>query len=164
MKYLFLTISSFLAVAVQMVASDNFFLFSFLDLSLILVAWCAIYYSRVQALIFGSFTGLLLDAALGWPLGYNGFGRTVAVFVIGQSWDRFNTGGQPAVRFLILAAASLASSLSMLFLFWITQRTVSNDYLGSAILQALITGAAGFIFLFVLERYKRAHAHDGNTD
>ena len=158
MKYLYLAVSSFLAVVVQMIASDNFFLFSFLDISLILVAWCAIYRSRVQALLFGSFTGLLLDGALGWPLGYNGFGRTLAVFIIGQSWNRFNTAEQPVVRFLILAAASLASSLSMFVLFWIMQRTTSRIFLGSSILQALITAGAGLIFFVVLERYKRAQA------
>ena len=157
MKYLYLAISSFLAVAVQMIASDIFFLFNFLDISLILVAWCAIYRSRVQALFFGSFTGLLLDGALGWPLGYNGFGRTLAVFVIGQSWDHFNTAEQPMARFLVLSAASFASSLSMLLLFWITQRAINRMFIGSAILQALITAGAALIFFVLLERYKRAH-------
>jgi len=159
MNYLFLAVAAFLAVAVQMIASDIFFPFSLLNISLILVAWCAIYRSRVQALFFGSFTGLLLDAALGWPLGYNGFGMTLAVFVIGKTWDRFNTAEQPVVRFLILAAASLTNSLSMLLLFWIMQRTTSRIFIGSAVLQALITAGAGFIFLIVLERHKRTQAH-----
>ena len=158
MNYLFLTVSSFLAVALQMIASDNFLPFRFLDISFILVAWCAIYRSRVQALIFGSFTGLLIDHALGWPLGYNGFGRTLAVFVIGQLWDRFNTAEQPLMRFLILAAASLTSSLSMFTLFWIMQRATSRVFPGSAVLQALVTAVAGVIFFVVLERYKRMNA------
>ena len=159
MNYLFLAVAAFLAVAVQMIASDIFFLFRLLDISLILVAWCAIYRSRIQALFFGSFTGLLLDAALGWPLGYNGFGLTLAVFVIGKTWDRFNTAEQPVVRFLILAAASLTNSFSMFLLFWIMQRTTSRIFIGSTVLQALITAGAGFIFLVVLERHKRAQAH-----
>ena len=158
MKYLFLAVSAFLAVAVQMIASDIFFVFSLLNISLILVAWCAIYRSRIQALFFGSFTGLLLDAALGWPLGYNGFGMTLAVFVIGKSWDRFNTAEQPIVRFLILAAASLANSLSMFLLFWIMQRATSRVFIGSAVLQALITAGAGLLFFVIIERYKRSHA------
>jgi rod shape-determining protein MreD len=159
MKYLYLAVSSFLAVAVQMIASDIFFVFGFLNISLILVAWWAVYNSRVQALFLASFTGLLIDYALGWPLGYNGFGLTLAVFVIGQSWDRFNTGEQPAVRFLILAAASLASSLSMFLIFWITQRTISSAFLGNAFLQALVTAGVGLIFFIVLERHKRMQAH-----
>jgi rod shape-determining protein MreD len=158
MNYLFLAVSAFLAIAVQMVASDIFFLFGLLDISLILVAWCAIYRSRIQALFFGSFTGLLFDAALGWPLGYHGLGLTLAVFVIGKSWDRFNTAEQPVVRFLILAAASLMNSMSMFLLFWIMQRTTSRIFIGSAALQALITAAAGLVFFIVLERYKRTHA------
>jgi len=158
MKYLFLAVSAFLAVAVQMIASDIFFVFGLLNISLILVAWCAIYRSRIQALFFGSFTGLLLDAALGWPLGYNGFGITLAVFVIGKTWDRFNTAEQPVVRFLILAAASLANSLSMFLLFWIMQRTTSRVFIGSAVLQALITAGAGLLFFVIIEHYKSTHA------
>ena len=129
MKYLFLALSSFLAIVAQMIAGNNFFLFNFLDLSLLLVAYWAIYRSRTQALFVGSITGLLLDAALGWPLGYNGFGKTLAAFVIGQCWKRINTAEQPWVRFLIIAAASCLSSLSIFVLFWLMQRSASNIFL-----------------------------------
>lgn len=159
MKYLFLALSSFLAIVAQMIAGNNFFLFNFLDLSLLLVAYWAIYRSRTQALFVGSLTGLLLDAALGWPLGYNGFGRTLAAFVIGQSWKRFNTADQPWVRFLILAAASCVSSLSMFILFWLMQRTTSKIFPGASILQAFITAAAGIIIFGIFETYKRVQTH-----
>jgi len=65
MKYIFLALSSFLAIIAQMIAGENFFLFNFLDLSLLLAAYWAIYRSRMQALFVGSLTGILLDAALG---------------------------------------------------------------------------------------------------
>ena len=159
MKYLLLAVSSFLAVALQMIAGNIFFVFNFLNIPLILVAWWTIYHSRIRALFFGSFTGLLLDYALGWPLGYNGFGLTLAVFIIGQSWDRFNTGEQPIVRFLILAASSLASSFSIFSLFWITQRATSRIFPGAAVLQALITAVAGLIFFVLLERHKSTQEH-----
>jgi len=139
-----------------MIASDNYPVFGYLDISLVLVAWWAVYYSRVQALFLGSFIGLILDYALGWPLGYNGFGRTLAAFIIGQTWNRFNTAEQPAVRFLIFATASLTSSASMLILFWITQRNTSRVFTGSAFLQALITAGAGLLFFFVLEKHKQS--------
>ena len=59
MKYLFLALSSILAIIAQMIAGKNFLIFNFLDLSLILVAYWAIYRSRTQALFVGSLTGLL---------------------------------------------------------------------------------------------------------
>ena len=83
MKYLFLAVSSFLAIIAQMIAGNSFFLFNFLDLSLILIAYWSLYRDRTQALFVGSFTGLLLDAVLGWPLGYNGFSKTLAAFLAG---------------------------------------------------------------------------------
>jgi rod shape-determining protein MreD len=159
MKYLFLALSSFLAIVAQMIAGNNFFLFNFLDLSLLVVAYWAIYRSRSQALFVGCLTGLLLDAALGWPLGYNGIGKTLAAFVIGLSWKRFNTAEQPWMRFFILAASSCLNSLSMFVLFWLMQRISSKIFLGASLLQALITAAAGFIIFAGFETYQRMQTH-----
>jgi rod shape-determining protein MreD len=156
MKYLFLALSSFLAIVAQMIAGDNFFLFNFLDLSLILVAYWAIYRSRMQALYVGALTGLLLDAALGWPLGYNGFGKTLAAFIIGQCWKRFNTMEQPWVRFSIIATSSCLSSLSVFVLSWLLQRSFNRIFLGASILQSFITAAAAVIIFAGFETFKRS--------
>ena len=155
MKYLFLGLSAVLAIVAQMIAGNNFFLFNFLDLALILVAYWAIYRSRMQALFVGSLTGLLLDAAMGWPLGYNGFGKTIAALMIGQCWKRFNTAEQLWVRFSIIAASSCLSSLSMFVLFWLMQRSASKIFLGASLLQAFITAAAAVLIFAGLENYKR---------
>jgi rod shape-determining protein MreD len=159
MKYLFLALSSFLAIIAQMIAGKDFFLFNFLDLSLLVVAYWAIYRSRTQALFVGCLAGLLLDAVLDWSLGYNGIGKTLAAFVIGQSWKRFNTGEQPWMRFLILAAASCVNSLSMFVLFWMMERTSSNIILGASFLQALITAAVGVMVFAGFETYRRIQTH-----
>ena len=159
MKYLFLALSSFLAIVAQMIVGNNFFLFNFLDLSLILVSYWAIYRSRTQALFVGSVSGLLLDAAMGWPLGYNGFGKTLAAFVIGQCWKRFNTAEQLWVRLSIIAASSCLSSLSIFVLFWLMQRTSSRVFLGASILQAFITAAIGILVFAGLESYKRTQTN-----
>lgn len=158
MKYLFLALSSFLAITAQMIAGNNFFIFNFLDLSLILVAYWAIYRSRTQALFVGSLTGLLLDAAMGWPLGYNGFGRTLAAFIIGQSWKRLNTR-ESWVQFAIIAVSSLASSVSMLILFWIMQRTTSRIFFGASLIQALVTAFITIVLFTMLESYKHNQAN-----
>ena len=159
MKYLFLALSAFLAIVAQMIAGNNFFLFNFLDLSLILVSYWAIYRSRTQALFVGSITGLLLDAAMGWPLGYNGFAKTLAAFAIGQCWKRFNTAEQLWVRFTIIAASSCLSSLSLFLLFWLMARKTSRIFLGASVLQALITAAVGIVIFACLENYKRTQTN-----
>jgi rod shape-determining protein MreD len=159
MKYLFLAVSSFLAIVAQMIAGNNFFLFNYLDLSLLLVAYWAIYRSRMQALFVGSLAGLLLDAALGWPLGYNGFGKTIAAFVIGQCWKRFNTAEQPWVRFSVIVAASCFNSLSMFVLFWFMQRSAIKIFLGASFVQALITAGVGILLFAVFDNYKRIQTH-----
>jgi len=159
MKYIFLAMSSFIAIVAQMIAGDNFFLFNFLDLSLILVAYWAIYRSRTQALFVGSLAGLLMDAAMGWPLGYNGFAKTLAAFAIGQCWKRFNTGEQMWVRFSIIAASSCLSSLSLFLLFWLMQRSSSRIFLGASALQGFITASVGVIIFAGLENYKTNKVH-----
>jgi rod shape-determining protein MreD len=158
MKYLFLAVSSFLAIVAQMIAGNNFFLFNFLDLSLILIAYWAIYRSRTEALFVGSLTGILLDAAFGWPLGYNGFSKTLAAFAIGQAAKRFNVDGF-GVRFALITAASFLSSLTVSGLFSLLQNLTSNLYLEASLIQSLITGLVGVLMLSLLDGYQKAQAN-----
>ena len=157
MKYLFLAISSFLAIVAQTIAGSNFFLFNFLDLSLILIAYWATYRSRSQALFVGCITGILLDAVLGWPLGFNGFGKTLAAFVIGQTSRRANFG-EPWIRFVLMASSSCLSSLSILMLFWLMQRKSSGIFLGASVMQALITAGVGVLLFAIFDTYTQAQA------
>src|SRR5436189_5710843 len=80
MKYLFLAVSSFLAIVTQMIAGNNLFVFNFLDLSLILIPYWAMCRGRVQALFVGHVARILIDASLRWPLGYTGFGKNLAAY------------------------------------------------------------------------------------
>ena len=154
MMYLLILLMSFLAIVVQMVAADHFFLLSSIDLPLILTAFWAAYRNRTQALFVGALTGLLLDAAMGWPLGYNGFGRTLAAFVFGQSWKRFNTR-EVWVQFLILAVSSCTSSLSILILCWIMQREVGRAFPAGSIVQAIVTAFFTVVLFALLKKYAR---------
>jgi rod shape-determining protein MreD len=156
MKYLFLALSSFLAIVAQMIAGNNFFLFNFLDLSLILIAYWAIYRNRTQALFVGSLTGLMLDAVLGWPLGFNGFGKTLSAFLIGQVAKHFQVEAA-WIRFALICASSTVSSLSIYLLFLLLQRSSSSIFLGASAMQALITGAAGTLALALYDTYTQTH-------
>jgi rod shape-determining protein MreD len=158
MKYVFLAVSSVLAIVAQMIAGKNFFLFNFFDLALVLVAYWALYRSRTQALFVGSAVGLLLDAALGWPLGYNGFGKTLAAFVIGAASRRFNLEGG-AARFAVIAVASAISSLSVLALFAVLERQASAAFVAAAMTQSLVTGVAGTVMLSIVDAYDRSHSN-----
>jgi rod shape-determining protein MreD len=158
MKYLFLGLSAMLAIVAQMIAGNNFFLFNFLDLSMVLIAYWALYRSRMQALFVGSLSGLVLDAALGWPLGYNGFGKTVAAFAIGVAARRFNLEGT-AVRFAVITIASVLSSLSVFALFAMLQRQTGSLYLGASLLQSLITATVGTVMLSMVDAYHRTHTN-----
>jgi len=157
MKYLFLAGSSFLAIVAQMVMGNNFFLFSFVDLSLILIAYWALYRSRTQALFVGSLTGILQDAVLDWPLGYNGFGKTLAAFVIAEASRRFNIEGM-WIRFVLVAAAGCLSSLSMFLLFVLLQRSFSRIFLGASLMQALITAGVSALLFAALDAYKQTYS------
>jgi rod shape-determining protein MreD len=157
MKYLFLAISSFLAIVAQTIAGSNFFLFNFVDLSLILIAYWATYRSRSQALFVGSITGILLDAVLGWPLGYNGFGKTLAAFVIGQTARHINTE-ESWIRFVLIASSSCLSSLSIFALFWLLQHRSSGIFLGASVMQSLITAGVGVLLFAVVDTYNQGPA------
>jgi rod shape-determining protein MreD len=152
MKYVFLAVSSFLAIVAQTIAGRNFFLFNYLDLSLILIAYWAINRSRVQALFVGSLTGVLLDAVFGWPLGYNGFGKTLAAFVIGQAAKHLNAE-ENWIRFVLIASSSALSSLSVLALFALLQHAFGAILLGASLVQAITTAAVGVLVLAAIDNH-----------
>lgn len=157
MKYLYLAGTSFLAIMAQMVVGKNFFLFNFVDLSLILIAYWALYRSRTQALFVGSLTGILQDAVLGWPLGYNGFGKTLAAFLIAEASRRFDVEGG-WIRFLVMALSSCLSSLSMFGLFLLLQRSSSSIFLGASLMQSLITAGIGVLLFAAIDTYRHVSA------
>jgi rod shape-determining protein MreD len=158
MKYIVLAGFSFLAVVAQMIAGNSFFLFNFLDLSLIVIAYWAIYRNRTQAMFVGSMAGLLEDAVLGWPLGYNGFGKTLAAFLAGQAAKHFNVEG-PWLRFALITAVSFINALSISLLFLFLQRTVNVIFLGASLMQSIITGAVGTLAFAALDSYSRTHSN-----
>lgn len=158
MKYVFLAASSFLAIVAQMIAGNSFFLFNFLDLSLLLITYWAIYRSATQALFVGSVTGLLLDAALGWPLGYNGFAKTLAAFAIGVAAKRFNLEGA-VIRFILITGSSLLNSVSIYLLSALLQRSLGLVFLSAALMQALVTAIAGLLFLSLVDAYQQTGAN-----
>jgi len=160
MKYLFLAVSSILAIVAQMVAGSNFFLFNFLDFPMILIAYWALYRSRNQALFVGSLSGVLLDAVVGWPLGFNGFGKTLAAYVVGQTAKHLNVE-EGWMRFVLLAVSSCVSSLSVYILFALLQRGTSPVFLGASLAQALITALVGVLVFSAYDSYE--HAHSGKT-
>jgi len=156
MKYLFLAASAFLAIVAQAIVGSNFFLFNFLDLSLIVIAYWAMYRNRTQALFLGTITGVLLDAVLGWPLGFNGFGKTLAAFAIGQAARRFNVE-EAWIRFVLIAVASCLSSLGVFALSSILQWSHTGTFLGASLIQALFTAVVGVVLFFVHDNYLQPH-------
>lgn len=158
MKYIILAGFSFLAVVAQMIAGHSFFLFNFMDLSLIIVVYWALYRNRTQAMFVGSMAGLLQDAVLGWPLGFNGFGKTLAAFLAGQAAKHFNVEGA-WLRFALIMAVSFINTLSIFLLFLLLQRTVNVVFLGASLMQSIITGAAGTLAFAALDSYNRTHAN-----
>lgn len=157
MKYVFLAASAFLAIVAQAIVGSNFFLFNFLDLSLIVIAYWAIYRNRTQALFLGTITGVLLDAILGWPLGFNGFGKTLAAFAVGQAARRFNVE-ESWIRFVLLAVASCISSLSIFVLASMLQRSSSGVFFGASLIQAVFTAAVGVVLFLVHDNYFQPQA------
>ncbi len=141
----------------QMIVGNNFFLFNFIDLSILLIAYWAFYRSRTQALFVGSLTGILQDAVLSLPLGYNGFSKTLAAFLIAEASRRLDVGGA-WIRFLLLLASSCLSSLSLLGLFLLVQRSTNKVFFGASLLQAFITAGVGALLFAALDTYQHVYS------
>ncbi|MFZ1702451.1 MAG: rod shape-determining protein MreD [Pyrinomonadaceae bacterium] len=79
-----LTVALIIAVALQWTLRNIAEPFAYLDLPLIIVVYAALQRNSIRALIFGTLSGLAMDALSGGLLGANGFSKTVIAFAVSE--------------------------------------------------------------------------------
>ena len=77
-----LTISLIIAILLQWTLRNVWEPFTFIDFPLIMVVYAALQRNSIRALLFGSISGLAIDALSGGLLGANGFAKTLVAYII----------------------------------------------------------------------------------
>lgn len=79
-----LTIALIIAVLLQWTLRNVWGPLAYIDFPLIIVVYAALQRNSIRALLFGSLSGLAVDALSGGLLGSNGFAKTVVAYIVSE--------------------------------------------------------------------------------
>ena len=110
MEQVKITLALVIAVLLQWTLRNVAEPFAFVDFPLIIIVYAALQRNSIRALLFGSLTGLLVDALSGGLLGSNGFTKTLIAYVVSEIARRVYLDNL-LLRIPVLAGACLVNSL-----------------------------------------------------
>jgi rod shape-determining protein MreD len=84
MEQVKLTAALIIAVMFQWTLRNVAEPFAFIDFPLIIVVYAALQRNSLRAILFGTFSGLAVDALSGGLLGANGFSKTLIAYVVSE--------------------------------------------------------------------------------
>ena len=84
MEQVKLTTALIIAVMLQWTLRNVAEPFAFIDFPLIIVVYAALQRNSLRAILFGTFSGLAVDALSGGLLGANGFSKTLIAYVVSE--------------------------------------------------------------------------------
>ncbi len=105
-----LTILLVIAILLQWTLRNVWEPFTFIDFPLIVVVYAALQRNSIRALLFGSISGVAVDALSGGLLGANGFAKTLVAYAISEIARRVYMDNL-ILRIPVIAGACLANQL-----------------------------------------------------
>jgi rod shape-determining protein MreD len=110
MEQLKLTIALVVAVLLQWTLRNIAEPLAFVDFPLIVVVYAALQRNSLRAILFGTFSGIAVDALSGGLLGANGFSKTLVAFVVSEIARRVYLDNL-LLRIPVIAGACLLDDL-----------------------------------------------------
>ena len=79
-----LTISLIIAIVLQWTLRNVAEPFAYIDFPLIIVVYAALQRNSIRAILFGTISGVAVDALSGGLLGANGFSKTLIAYIVSE--------------------------------------------------------------------------------
>lgn len=84
MEQVKITVALIIAVLLQWTLRNVHEVFMYVDFPLIIIVYAALQRNTIKALLFGTISGILVDALSGGLLGANGFSKTLIAFAVSE--------------------------------------------------------------------------------
>ena len=110
MEQLKLTIAIIIAVLLQWTLRNVAEPFAYIDFPLIIVVYAALQHNSIRAILFGTFSGLAVDALSGGLLGSNAFTKTLIAYIVSEIARRVYMDNL-LLRIPVVAGACLLNGL-----------------------------------------------------
>jgi rod shape-determining protein MreD len=110
MEQLKLTIAIIVSVLLQWTLRNVAEPFAYIDFPLIIVVYAALQHNSIRAILFGTFSGLAVDALSGGLLGSNAFAKTLIAYMVSEIARRVYMDNL-LLRIPVVAGACLVNGL-----------------------------------------------------
>jgi rod shape-determining protein MreD len=145
-----LTISLIIAILLQWTLRNVWEPFTFIDFPLIIVVYAALQRNSIRALLFGSISGIAIDALSGGLLGANGFAKTLIAYIVSEIARRVYMDNL-ILRIPVIAGACVANQLVYYGLHRLFSQTPSGDPLLTIAYSVIGTTIAGTLIYLALQ-------------
>ena len=145
-----LTISLIIAILLQWTLRNVWDGFAYIDFPLIIVVYAALQRNSIRAILFGTISGVAVDALSGGLLGANGFSKTVVAFIVSEIARRVYMDNL-ILRIPVIAGACLLHSLIYYGLHRLFGQPPAGDILVTAAYSLIGTTIAGTLVYLLLQ-------------
>ena len=144
-----LTVSLILAVVLQWTLRNVTDYAAYVDFPLIIVVYAALQHNAMRALLFGTISGIAMDALSGGLLGANGFTKTAIAYIVSEIARRVYLDNL-LLRIPVLAGACVLNSAIYYGLHRLFGQVPTGDPLVIGAYSLIGTTIAGtFVYLFL---------------
>ncbi len=147
-----LTIALIIAIVLQWTLRNVAEPFAYIDFPLIIVVYAALQRNSIRAILFGTISGVAVDALSGGLLGANGFCKTIIAFAISEIARRVYMDNL-ILRIPVIAGASLLNSMIYYGLHRLFGQPPSGDVLVTASYSLIGTTIAGTLVYLLFQSF-----------
>jgi rod shape-determining protein MreD len=145
-----LTIALIIAVLLQWTLRNIWEPLVYIDFPLIIVVYAALQRNSIRAILFGTFSGLAVDALSGGLLGANGFTKTLVAFGVSEIARRVYMDNL-LLRIPVIAGACVVSSLVYYWLHRLFGQAPTGDAVVIGAYSLIATTIAGTLVYLLMQ-------------
>lgn len=158
-----LTIALIIAIILQWTLRNIAEPLAFIDFPLIIVVYAALQRNSIRAILFGTFSGLAVDALSGGLLGANGFSKTLIAYMVSEMTRRVYMDNL-LLRIPVIAGACLLDDLIYLGMHRLFGQPPIGDVVATMAYSVIGTTIAGTLVYLLLQNLSTERARPKKRD
>ncbi len=147
-----LTISLIVAILLQWTLRNVAEPLAYIDLPLIIIVYAALQRNSIRALLFGTISGLAIDALSGGLLGANGFSKTLIAYIVSEIARRVYMDNL-LLRIPVIAGACLLDDLIYVGLHRLFGQPTAGDLVTTMAYSLIGTTIVGTLVYLMMQNF-----------
>lgn len=147
-----LTVSLIIAIILQWTLRNVWEPFAYIDFPLIIIVYAALQRNAIRAILFGTVSGIAVDALSGGLLGANGFAKTLIAYIVSEVARRVYMDNL-LLRIPVLAGACVLNAFLYFGLHRLFGQPPAGDVLVTGAYSLIGTTIAGTLAYLLLQSF-----------